>query len=517
MSTVKRKILFISPAKTIPVNEEGELVYKPRANVSLPALTVLGVLEQRGWETSFIDAAAEGYRDLSLLGGHLVRFGLSDEAVAERAVSLKPSLILATSMFTFEEQVVKSLCKVLKERLPKTPIIVGGIHATTRPDWILEDQSIDCVVLGEVENVIEDILLGLLGESNEASWQQHIAYKQGAYLKIGLPARLTGSPDFPWAFRTVLIGPDGKLRYTDDTMCRSNIYGHRLQQQGRTGSFSLYGSRGCPTGCEYCASTSLFGPKIRHMGSERMFKDFIALRRQLGIHVFYNQADTFGYHKEDIQFLRLVADYRSNSSDFGFVLNNPNAFFLRLFFPTRLKGEFDWEFVDLLARAGINVITLAIETFTQRFNRKIDWSRIKLEKVVELLRYLREKDIKSEIYLIYAFPGQTYEELVHDLTCAGQIAAYADKVCWKNLVIFPGTEYYNWALREQRFTEDEYRQEVQKGYSFHRLTDFFNFSKIPTSELKAIFKKWSPAFHPGLPAARTLSRKEPRGVDFYSS
>ena len=72
------------------------------------------------------------------------------------------------------------------------------------------------------------------------------------------------------------------------------------------------------------------------------------------------------------------------------------------------------ELLDLYAGAGLNVMTLAVETFNQRFNKKINFDKIQPEKIDELLTAIHRRGIKTELYMMYAFPGQTKEELIDD-------------------------------------------------------------------------------------------------------
>jgi radical SAM superfamily enzyme YgiQ (UPF0313 family) len=282
---------------------------------------------------------------------------------------------------------------------------------------------------------------------------------------------------------------DGNYCYNDNRSRRSQIYSH-LTQPDWAKSFSLYYSRGCPMHCDYCATYKKDGPQIRHAGHKRIFNDFRLLHEKYGVNIFYNQADTFGFHPEDIKFLEKVKQYRKEHPDF--VMNNPNAFFVKLFFPSSNNYELDESLIDLLADAGFNVITLAAETFNQRFNKKIDFGSIPPEKMKELFAAIHKKGMKTELYMMYAFPGQTRDELYHDEKIVSTFSD-VDEVAWQNCMILPGTEYYHKIVIENEswFYEEKYRKVLAKGYFFHQMPDELNFSQIPSSELRE-FKKRHP-------------------------
>lgn len=198
--------------------------------------------------------------------------------------------------------------------------------------------------------------------------------------------------------------------------------------------------------------------------------------------VFYNQSDSFGLHPEDIRFLKLLAEYRKSHP--SIVLNNPNAFFVRIFFR---NGSVDEAFIGLLKDAGFNVITLAIETFNQRFSRKIDFSEISFENIKELCIKLSEAGMGIDAYMMYGFPGETMKEIESDVQKAGELKGLSCEVSWANMIIFPGCEYYRKALEDGLFKESEYRERIMEGYSFRRINDFFNLTEVPTEKLNEIF------------------------------
>jgi radical SAM superfamily enzyme YgiQ (UPF0313 family) len=450
------RVLFVSPAKIFYGTEPIETA---RKNVCIPALTVLGSLKSHGYEVDFMGLAAES-NEMERLGDFMYRVGLPDEAVIERIRETKPSAVLITSMFSSEQQVVDGLASKVKESFKQLPVIAGGIHATLKPSWLLESGNIDVVVAGEGEEALPQ----LLRESNG----NYEALRDIEIIKSETPLH---NLNRPWALEEVLL-KNGAYRYE---------ISHNIPENLPTGRvFPLYYSRGCPTRCDYCVSTQTFGAKIRHMGAERMFSDFKLLHEEYKVSIFYNQADTFGLRSEDIKFLRKVKEYRREHKDF--VISNPNAFFAKIFFPESKNYELDEDLLDLLAAAGFNTLTVAVETFNQKYNKKIDFAKIPYESIKELFMTAGKKGMKTELYMMYAFPKQTIEELKKDEELAE--STMPDRISWHNCMVFPGTEYYRNGLSNRWFTEESYREALKKGYSFHCLPPELNFSNIPFDYLR---------------------------------
>lgn len=234
-------------------------------------------------------------------------------------------------------------------------------------------------------------------------------------------------------------------------------------------------------GCEYCSSFQREGKKIRHMGGKKLFGQIKLLHEKYGVDVFYNQADAFGLHKEDKIFLELMGKYRKKKPKI--VLYNPNAFFLRIFFN---NGKINKKFVLLLKKAGFNVITLAIDTFNQRFNSKMDFKKISFRMIKNLCKFIKKQGLKIDIYMMHGFPGETIEELENDIGKANSLKKIVDEISTGFLMVFPGCSYYKKAISEKWFTEEEYKKKIKEGYSFSKLNNFFNFTKIPAKKLERL-------------------------------
>jgi radical SAM superfamily enzyme YgiQ (UPF0313 family) len=386
------------------------------------------------------------------------------------------------------------LVRCIKQRLPNTIVVVGGIHATAKPEWHFEEAAPDFVVLGEGEETIVDLLGELCSDAGDPARVPGIVFRDcGGGLHRTQPRMPAESLRTGWCYNTVLRMPDGQPRYSDRLARKSPIYSSEVAGE-EAGVFSLYGTRGCAGSCNYCTATRRDGKLIRHLGDDALFRQFRLVRRQFHVAVFCNQADAFGVHPADSSFLKMVADYRRVTGDVGFVLNNPNAFRLQRLFSQNARPEVDDSFLDLLQDSGFNVITLAIETVNQRFNSKIDWAKIRYEQVTELCQAIRAKGMKSDVYMMYGFPDETAEEFNADLAFAEGLRRWVDQVTWHSLSLLPGTAYYDeYVVRTGR--EDAYRRIIRDGYGCHMPRREFNVSRVPTERFEAALasfgKGWS--------------------------
>ena len=180
-------ILFVAPQKSIALDDEGSPVQKARTNISLPALTVLGALEESGRECVFIDQSADGAHRQWQRSDHVITFGLPAEAVLDKIAKAKYMLI--TSMFTFEQFLVDELVTAIKKAHPDIIVILGGIHASARPTWHFESSPVDIVVLGEGEETIVELFDELEKDSPNLSKVRGIMFRSNGDSFVRTPPR----------------------------------------------------------------------------------------------------------------------------------------------------------------------------------------------------------------------------------------------------------------------------------------------------------------------------------------
>lgn len=448
-----------------------------------------------GIEVQFFDCAVDGSVAYQMQSPHTAMVGDMGESLMQLIADTGVTTVLISSTCTSEQIVVDQLIRGIKSRFPKIVVILGGIHASVKPSWHFDQSDPDYIVIGEGEHTIAELLLKH-GQSNfNPSEVAGLVLRDsnGRLVSTGARPRLT-NVNSPWAIQKILKRPDGTFRYFDSGTRKSHIYASGLCER-RAASFAFYGSRGCPFSCPYCATTPRDGRRIRHMGASRMFDDFIIARQEFGVSVFYNQADTFGLHPEDRRFVKLIAEYRCQSSDRNFVLNNPNAFFLNSLFAEKPRDAPDEAFIDDLLAAGFNVVTLAIETFSQRLNRKVNFDRVDFDDVVTLCQVLKRKGLRVDLYMMYGLPDQEMWEFERDWEYAYRLRPIVDTISWHAFTLLPGTIYFEEAIRTGRITEKLYRETMNQGIGFFTFDNRLNFSRIPAEIFVDHLADYEPAWY----------------------
>ncbi len=474
------RIAFLQPGQLIPRAARDAL---HSFNVSTTGMAILGALRDGRYEDlHFYDIACEHGDQLHDFNPNLLYKGTKDNAVAEWLGEVDPDVVLLTSMFTCDFPATDHAVSLVRKTLPDKTIIVGGRHASLMPQWHLENDAVDYLVQGEGEQTILRLLDALTGRLNGADPTKIPGVftretNKGHHPKAWPEARLGGS----FATDLVLFKGDGSFRYNEvviDASPKDHLYKRNATSFY---SFPLMPTRGCPLACRFCGSH--FNSDMRPVGSQRMMQD-IRWAYERGVRIFYNISENFCLHQADRDFLRDLADYRSEVDE-PFVLTHPNSTFL----PVYMKGKVpDEPFIDVHVAAGTDLVTISVETFSPRFDDKKLFKKYSVEQVEALWTHLAKVGLKVHLYMMTGFPGQTVAELMSDVA---QIRHWVERgligaASWSNLLYLPGTPYYNQAIEKGWFSEDLFRSWIDEGFNFFAVPERLNFSEVPTPVLREV-------------------------------
>jgi radical SAM superfamily enzyme YgiQ (UPF0313 family) len=473
------RIAYLQPGQLIPRDARDAL---HSFNVSTTALALLGSLADAGYEDlHFFDVACEQGDLLRDFNENLLYKGVSDADVTAWLRNVDPHVVCLTSMFTCDHPSVDHLCTLVGKAVPDATIIVGGRHASLKPDWTLENSSVDYVVQGEGEQSLPRLLDNLTGRANGYEPTKipgvfTLDSFNPAAPKVWPEATLGGS----FAHDMVLFKPDGSFRYKEviiEDSPKDYLY---KQHATELHSAPLMPTRGCPLACRFCGSH--FTPEMRPAGVDRLFAD-IQYTYEKGVRIFYNISENFALHKADRELLEKMADFRDEVGG-DFLLAHPNSTFLPVYMGK--DGNPDEAFLDLIYRGGTHNITISVETFCPRFDDKKLFKKYSVEQVEKLWKSVHKRGMTVHLYMMTGFPDQTPEELMSDVR---QIQDWierglVDAASWSNLLYLPGTIYYNQAVEKGQFSEAGFRKHIDEGFNFFAVPEKFNFSGIKTDKLR---------------------------------
>jgi len=329
----------------------------------------------------------------------------AEKAVIAELMDFKPDFFLV-QIFTMNRVESYSILKKAKELRPEMKIIVGGVHASIYPGQMLENFPVDCVVIGEGEVTIVE-LLETLSAGRDLSGVKGIVYKKNGRVVITEERPLIEDLDsLPFPKHELFITPEREMA-------------------------CILTSRGCPFKCSFCCLHTISRRKFRVRSAKNAVDEVEHI------------VNTF----KNIKIIQLADD--------TFTLNSQRAMdFCREIVRRKIKIQF-WcsarikpasvELFKLMEEAGFKAIGFGLETGSAKLLNSIHKS-ITREDVIETFEMLKDININIFTYLMVGFPGENKETMAEtiDLIKKLQKIKYFEFAGVARLWVYPNTEVYEY-------------------------------------------------------------------------
>lgn len=340
-----------------------------------------------------------------------------------------------TAVSTFASR-VHELIDVLKTNNIKTPIIVGGPHATVLPESCLKHGA-DYVVMGEGEVTMLE-LVNAITSGDDPRNIKGVAFLNGnTFCKTSGRKLIDNLNDIPLPARELL--PMDKYKSS----------GARAKKQP---SHSLFTSRGCPGYCSFC-NKLIFGTRVRYFGVDRIVEEFLLLKEKYGAQDVAIWDDNF------------LADREFAHDVCAALIKNK---FSRSWSIEARIDSVDRDILQHAKKAGCDFIAYGIESGSQRVLDAMN-KRITLEQIRQVIKMTQEVGINIRAYFMMGMPYETLADM--DKTISFSQELNVDIATFTLFVPLPGTLDYKRARQTGTFPQPE--------YYFHKVYPEFNFPDAP--------------------------------------
>ena len=320
-------------------------------------------LKQHGHDVDLIDCQVED---------------LPPRELAARARAGGYGLVGFFAIYVNREQLLACVGEI--RRAVGVPVVVGG------PDCFNDEAylraGVDLVVRGEGELTLLELVERL---------------ERGAPLDdvLGL-SRLVGGELVRNADRPFITDIDS-LPFPDRSHYPITVWHDYMDFNMRKPFATLITSRGCPYGCEFCDSPSLWQRRVRQRSPANVLAEIDALVTENGVRYLLFSDDIFGISFEwQKEFCEALAARRY---DLGyFCLIHPLVY-----------GQHAEERMDLLARSGCRTFHLGVQSASEdvlRISGRFPGELKHHRRIVELAR---ARGILSFTTFIHGLPGDTRE------------------------------------------------------------------------------------------------------------
>jgi radical SAM superfamily enzyme YgiQ (UPF0313 family) len=360
------------------------------------------VLRRAGHEVRVLDAPA---------------LGTGPREILQEAKGFQPQVIGLTAV-TPAIGMAGRLSRMMKECFPDVPVVAGGPHVTALPEETLREYpSIDCLVRGEGEETLPDLVSHLCG-GGRAALLNGVTGRQGEEILAGPPRPAVSDLDsLPFPAWDLLEG-------------FPRLYRPALFKYRRLPATHIVSSRGCPNQCTFC-DTSVFGRRVRFHSAEYVLAMIRHLVKRFGMREIIFEDDQFLLRHE-----RVASLCEGLLGMRGSVSWSCSA---------RVGSVPDVSLLKLMKRSGCWQISYGIESGNQRI---LDSARkgITVKEAERAVRLTHQAGILSKGFFILGLPGETERTLEETRRFVKKIPLGDISVFM--LTPFPGSEIFEMLKRQ---------------------------------------------------------------------
>ncbi len=443
----------------------------------------------------------KGYADVSVIDGRALEIPMAQ--LVEQVKEKNPDIVvIGEQLHGYGGYGVlahfNEAAKRIKELLPKTKIIVGGLWYSAMPTQTLEQNpAIDYVIMGEEESFYACV--------------EAIDKKKNFKEVAGVTSRINGE---------VVMGPYSPLNLDLDSLPlpaydlfpMDKYVGHTHWKP----FVDMVTSRGCPSACTFCYEWDQYDPrnpsdflKWRAKSPERVMEEFNLLHKKYGVKVVVIQDDNFNTNPERV---KKFCELKKAS-------NNPIKW-------VSLGRAVDWvnceSILPLMKETGLFIGVFGIEVTTPEELKKIA-KGITIDQIKKTVEILRRNDIAVVADIMMGFDYDTeaiikqrYEFTDHvdpDILWVGYVTPAPNSPMWrialkKNWVDPKKVDFSKWdflhpVIPTDHLTTEELgrlgswcmREFFSKPGRINRImeSNFDNLAKLCFQDVMAGLNKWEAA------------------------
>lgn len=322
-----------------------------------------------------------------------------------------------------------------REVNPRTPIVVGGIHATHLHEQVLMNFPVDYVVRGDGEITFSE-LCASLSRGETAPALPGLARLENGKIAGDTSIRLVEDLDslpFPDLSKVDLRIP--KSMYT------LPLEKYDLREMKLEDGLPVEISRGCPFKCVFCGVSG----RPWRFHSPAYVRDYLLqLGKQHGFTAFTFTDDCFTLDRGRALALCEELNRRAIPSTWAA--------------QTRIDMV-DPELLAAMKKAGCRLLAFGIETGSEKMQPAIK-KNLNLSGALEKIKTVRAAGIYVQLFFLVGHPGETQRDV--NATAAFLKAAAPDHACFDIAKILPGTALARMAS-EAGFYDDSFWIEHKDG------------------------------------------------------
>jgi anaerobic magnesium-protoporphyrin IX monomethyl ester cyclase len=372
-----------------------------------------GVLEEAGFDVRLIDAPAQGR-------------GMEDLIPLIKDFAPELAVIDTSTPSIYND--VKVAAKI-KETLPGCIIALVGPHVSALPEETLNlNPAIDVIAIGEYDYTVRDLA-------------RAVQKRDGFEGVAGICFRQNGE-----VTRTV------QRPYIDDLdklPLVSRVYQRHLDIKDyfyaicQHPEVTIITGRGCPHRCTYCVYPQVFqGRTYRARSPESVVAEFQYIAEAFPfIKEVFVEDDTFTVERARCrEICQQLIDAKN-----------------RISWTANARADVDYETLKMMKAAGCRLVCVGVESGNQNVLNNIK-KGISLKQIRRFFRDARRAGILVHGCFLVGNKGDSHETLEQTLGFSKELNP--DTAQFFPLMVYPGTEAYQWAKQEDLLRSEDFSQWV---------------------------------------------------------
>lgn len=428
------RVLLIRPPYT-----DYEGTEPPRVGIPLGTLSVAAAIEKYGHVVKVFDALT--YMDKTEDKRH---FGASWERIISEVKSFSPDIVGIANLFSTQLEKSLVLPKLIKEIDKNIKIIVGGPHATVRPEDFLSTGNFDFVIIAEGEETTPALLEHLQGR-RQLEDVRGIAYMHNGEMRIQQPQYIKNLDSIPFpAYHLVDMEMYfGMVFRGFSSRPQDPFYKPRRE-------ITMITSRGCPYICTFCSIHPTMGYRFRVQSAEYVIAHIEHVVTKYGVELIHFEDDNLTL--------------------------NPARFDAILDGLTEKNIRFEWDtpngvradtlsrpLLEKIKKSGVSELRIAIESGVQDVLDKVVKKSLGLEKAMQVAKDCNEIGIPLSAFFVIGMPGETKADIQQTLDLAYRLMKEYSVTPHVNIAHpLVGTELYETAKAKGYLIDEDYT----KGFIF---------------------------------------------------
>jgi len=334
----------------------------------------------------------------------------------------------------------------VKEKYPKVPVIIGGVHTTVIPERTLREGKFDVGVIGEGEVTFFELIQNFKNnglDQEDLKKIKGICYMKGKDVIFTEPRPLIENLDsMPHPARE-LLNMDAYLKPHD--FIRGII---------KRSTFAMF-SRGCPYKCVYCSSFAVHKQRFRMNSPEYIIEEIEELINKYGVEAVFFLDDVFIVNKERVRKIcELMIDRGYNEKIIWDIQMRAN-----------LVSPKDLELFKLLKKAGCIQAEFGFESGSPRMLQTLKKNTVTVEQNHQAIKLCKKAGLRVFGNFMIGSPGETVEDIQMTKKFILEHINDMDEIVINMTIPYPGTEVWD-ILEKKGLLENLKWNELKWDYQY---------------------------------------------------